>query len=153
MLGLEPGTCGYMATSYRSPLEIAPDGGARRTIGQALYFLVTLKARVRLHRIGSDQVYHHYAGDPLEVLLFPEDRAPHIAVVGPDLSAGHRPQLLIPGGTFHTGRVLPGGCSALLGTTSWPGVADGEFEWGDAAALATRYPAVAGILAEMAADD
>ena len=143
VLGLEPGTCGFMATTYRSPLQVAPEGGLRRTIGQALYFLVTPEARVRLHRIGYDQVYHHYAGDPLEVLLFPEDGDPYTAVVGPDLAAGHRPQLLIPAGTFHTGRVLPGGTAALLGTTSWPGVAEGEFEWGDAEALAAAHPEAA----------
>jgi predicted cupin superfamily sugar epimerase len=153
VLGLEPGTCGFMATSYHSSLEVTPPGAALRSIGQALYFLVTLDARVRLHRIRSDQIYHHYAGDPLEVLLFPEDSVPHIAVVGPDLAVGHRPQLLIPGGTFHAGRVRPGGTSALLGTTSWPGVAAGEFEWGDTAALAARYPGFAGRLSEFTSGD
>jgi predicted cupin superfamily sugar epimerase len=151
-LGLEPGTCGFMATSYRSPLQIAPAGAPVRTIGQALYFLVTPQARVRLHRICSDQIYHHYAGDPLEVMLIPENAAPHTAVVGPDLAGGQRPQLLIPARTFHAGRVVPGGTAALLGTTSWPGVADGEFEAGDAAALAARHPEIAGVLAEFTAD-
>jgi predicted cupin superfamily sugar epimerase len=152
VLGLEPGTCGFMATSYRSPLRVAPAGAPQRTIGQALYFLVTPQARVRLHRIGSDQIYHHYAGDPLEVLLVPERGVPHTAVVGPDLAGGQRPQLLIAAGTFHAGRVVPGGTAALLGTTSWPGVADGEFEWGDAGALAARHPEIAGTLAEITAD-
>jgi predicted cupin superfamily sugar epimerase len=153
MLHLEPGTCGFMATSYRSRLEVAPQGAAARTIGQALYFLVTPQAPVRMHRIRSDQIYHHYTGDPLEVLLLPEGGAAYTAVVGPDLTSGQRPQLLIPAGTFHAGRVLPGGTSALLGTTSWPGVADGEFEWGAADALAARHPEVAGILPEFLVAD
>jgi predicted cupin superfamily sugar epimerase len=148
VLGLVRGTCGFMATSYRSPLEVAPPGAAPRSLGQALYFVVTPDARVRLHRIRSDQIYHHYAGDPLEVLLFPDGAEPHRAVVGPDLAAGHRPQLLIPGGAFHTARVLPGGTCALLGTTSWPAVAEGEFEEGDAAVLAARHPDLAGLLRE-----
>ena len=42
--------------------------------------------------------------------------------------------------------------AALLGTTSWPGAADGEFEWGDAGALAARHPEIAGVLAEFTAD-
>jgi predicted cupin superfamily sugar epimerase len=61
-----------------------------------------------------------------------------------------RPQLLIPGGTFHAGRLAPGGTAALLGSTSWPGVADGEFEWGDVGALQRRHPDVADLIAAYA---
>jgi predicted cupin superfamily sugar epimerase len=145
-LGLEPGTCGFMATSYRSPLVVAPGAAAARSIGQALYFLVTPAAGVQLHRIRSDQIYHHYAGDPLEVLLVPEVGPARVAVVGWDLAAGMRPQLLIPARTFHAGRVAPGGTGALLGTTSWPAVAEGEFERGDPAELRRRHPELAELI-------
>ena len=151
VLGLERGTCGYMATTYRSPLEVAPGAGAARSIGQSLYFLVTPEAGVQLHRIGSDQIYHHYAGDPLEVLLLADDGGSRVTTVGAQLEAGMRPQLLIPGGTFHAGRLAAGGTSALLGTTSWPGVADGEFEWGQVPVLQRRYPEVADAIASFAA--
>lgn len=147
LLGLTPGSCGYMATSYRSGLDVTPEGAAPRPMGEALYFLVTLEAGVQLHRIPSDQLYHHYQGDPLEVLLLPEDGPAWTAVVGHDLAGGQRPQLLIRGGTFHAARVLPGGASALLGTTSWPALAEGELEMGDARVLAARYPEVADTLA------
>jgi predicted cupin superfamily sugar epimerase len=147
-LGLTPGSCGFMATSYRSVLEVTPNGAAQRPIGEALYFLVTLAAGVQLHRIRSDQLYHHYLGDPLEVLLLPEDGPASTAVVGSDFASGQRPQLLVRGGTFHAARVLPGGTSALLGTTSWPALAEGELEMGDAGALAARYPEVADTLAD-----
>ena len=43
-----------------------------------------------------------------------------------------------------------GGEWALLGTTSWPGVADGEFEPGDAAVIQRRHPEFAGQLAAFA---
>jgi predicted cupin superfamily sugar epimerase len=58
-LGLTRGSCGFMATSYRSLLDVTPNGAAQRPIGAALYFLVTLEAGVQLHRIRSDQLYHH----------------------------------------------------------------------------------------------
>jgi predicted cupin superfamily sugar epimerase len=147
-LGLRPGSCGFMATSYRSMVDVAPNGAARRPIGEALYFLVTPEARVQLHRIRSDQLYHHYLGDPLEVLLFPEDGPASTSVVGPDLAGGQRPQLLIRGGTFHAARVLPGGTSALLGTTSWPALAEGELEMGNVEVLAARYPLMTDALAD-----
>ena len=140
LFGLARGTCGYMATTYRSPLEVAPGAAAPRTIGQALYFLITPDAGVALHRIRSDQIYHHYAGDALEVLLLPDDGPAQLHVVGTELERGMRPQLFIPASTFHVARLAAGGECALLGTTSWPGVADGEFEWGDPAALQARQP-------------
>lgn len=43
--------------------------GSDRPIGSVLYFMVTAESQVRLHRIRSDQMYHYYLGDPLEVLL------------------------------------------------------------------------------------
>jgi predicted cupin superfamily sugar epimerase len=150
LLALERGTCGYMGLTYRSPLAVAPDAAARRTIGEGLYFLITPTAGVALHRIRSDQLYHHYAGAALEVLLLPDEGPGQVHVVGSDLEAGMRPQLLIPAGTFHVARLADGGEWALLGTTSWPGVAGGEFEAGDAAELERRHPKVAAQLATFA---
>ena len=75
LLGLSPHTtCGYVRESYRSaqdiPASILPAAYAGpRALGGILYFLVTHQAPVRLHRIRSDQMYHYYLGDPLEVLL------------------------------------------------------------------------------------
>jgi hypothetical protein len=151
LLGLERGTCGYMASTYLSPLEVAPGSAVSRTIGQALYFLITPDAGVALHRIQSDQIYHHYAGDALEVLLLPDDGAARTVVVGSELEYGMRPQLFIPAGTFHVARLEDGGVCALLGTTSWPGVADDEFERGDASLLQRRHPEIAQQIAEFAA--
>jgi uncharacterized protein len=151
VLGLERGTCGYMELTYRSQLDVAPDTAAPRTIGQALYFLITPTARVALHRIRSDQIYHHYAGDALDVLLLPDERPGQVRVVGPALDEGMRPQLLIPAGTFHVARLHDGGEWALLGTTSWPGVAEGEFEKGDVDALQRRHGALAQQIAEFVA--
>jgi predicted cupin superfamily sugar epimerase len=77
MLGLESHpTCGFVAETYRSPLKIPPnalpeayDDAADRPFGSALYFLVSPEAQIVMHRIRSDQLYHHYLGDPLEVLM------------------------------------------------------------------------------------
>jgi predicted cupin superfamily sugar epimerase len=92
--------------------------------------------------IRCDQVYHHYLGDPLEVLLLRPDGSGEIAVVGPDLAAGMRPQLLVPAGTYHVSRVAGGGRFALLGTTEWPGVEAPDVQVGDVEALMAAYPAL-----------
>jgi predicted cupin superfamily sugar epimerase len=64
--------------------------------------MVTPDAPVRLHRIRNDQLYHRYLGDPIEVLMLHENGTSERVIVGPDLGAGERVQLLIPGNTFHT---------------------------------------------------
>ncbi|MBV8864482.1 MAG: cupin domain-containing protein [Acidobacteriaceae bacterium] len=112
-----------------------------RPFGSVLYFLVTREARIRLHRIRSDQMYHYYLGDPLEVLLLYSDGSGAVTTVGPDLKAGMRPQLFVPGGTFHVSRLRPGGSYALLGTTEWPGVEPADVELGSRDDLEKVYPA------------
>lgn len=146
-LGLEPHpTCGFVAETYRSSLKIPADGlpevyeGGVRPYASALYFLVTPEAGIVLHRIRSDQLYHHYLGDPLEVLMLYPDGGGAIATVGTDLKSGMRPQLLIPGGTFHTSRLIPEAGYALLASTEWPGVEPPDVEPGDAEALMSAYP-------------
>jgi uncharacterized protein len=154
LLGLQAHpTCGFARETFRSGLQIPagalpPTYGGGRPLGGVLYFLVTPQAPVHLHRIRSDQMYHHYLGDPLEVLLLYPDGGSEVRVVGPDLAAGMRPQLLIPGGTYHAGRVPPGAGYALLGTSVWVRPEPADVEPGHAAELIAAYPAArAAILA------
>ena len=147
MLGLQPHpTCGFVAETYRSPLKIPANAlpeayEGDRPYASALYFLVTPEAQIVMHRIRSDQLYHHYLGDPLEVLMLYPDGGDAIATVGSDLRSDMRPQLLIPGGTFHTSRLKPGAAGwALLASTEWPGVEPPDMEHGDIKALVEAYP-------------
>jgi hypothetical protein len=105
-------------TVIAPPDPRASDSGSRRLpapfangrpLGSALYFLVTPTAPVRLHRIRNGQLYHYYLGDPLEVFMLHNDGTVEHVVVGPDIRAGQRVQLHIPGNTFHTARLLDDG--------------------------------------------
>ena len=147
MLGLEPHpTCGFVAETYRSALKVPAAGlpeayEGDRPCGSALYFLVSPDAQIVMHRIRSDQLYHHYLGDPLEVLMLYPDGTGAVAVVGDDLAAGERPQLFVPGDTFHTSRLASGGAGyALLASTEWPGVEPPDVEHGDIESLVAAYP-------------
>ena len=147
ILGLKPHpTCGFVAESYRSlqhiPRQALPAAyEGSRPFGSVLYFMVTPDAQIRLHRIRSDQMYHHYLGEPLEVLLLYPDGTGGITVIGSDLTAGMRPQLFIPGGTFHISRLGAGSAFALLGTTEWPAFEPPDLELGDPDKLMAEYPA------------
>ena len=157
LLGLKPhGTCGFMGETYVSDLQIPAgslpaDYQGGRPLGGVFYFLVTPQAGVRLHRIRSDQMYHHYLGDPLEVLLLHPGGDGEVRVVGSDLAAGMRPQLLIPGGTFHAGRVRAGVGYALLGTSVWARAEPADVEMGDPEQLLAAYPSARAAIAEFTA--
>ena len=105
--------------------------------------MVTPERSVRLHRIRNDQLYHYYLGDPLEVIMLNADSTSDFIVVGPDLRAGQRVQLLIPGNTFHTARLVKNGRWFLGASTEWPGVEPADVETGDVARVAAQYPKVA----------
>ena len=98
---------------------------------------MTPEAQIRLHRIRNDQMYHHYLGDALDVLLLHEDGVGEVWTIGWDTRSGMRPQPFISGGTFHMSRLHAG--YALLGTTEWPGVEPPDVEVGGADALAARH--------------
>jgi predicted cupin superfamily sugar epimerase len=155
-LGLKPhATCGFVSETFVSGLQVpaaslpAEFGGAR-PLGGVLYFLVTAEACVRLHRIRSDQMYHHYLGDPLEVLLLQPGGVAEVHVLGPDLVAGMRPQLLIPGDTFHAARVK-GGAYALLGTSVWVRPEPADVEMADAQRLLTAHPKARAVITQFTA--
>ena len=150
LLKLEPNqTCGFVRVTYISKLSIAPGGlpapfADGRPAGSALYFLMTPQAPVKLHRIRNEQLYHHYLGDPIEVLMLHDDGTHTFATVGPDLRAGQLVQLLIPGNTFHTAQIRGTRRWFLGGSTEWPGVVPAEdVELGNADALAASHPDVA----------
>ena len=149
LLKLEPhATCGFVRVTFMSKERIASGGlpapfAAGRPLGSALYFMVTPGAPVRLHRIRNDQLYHYYLGDPLEVLMLRVDGTTERVVVGPDLRGGQLVQLLIPGNTFHTARVIGRRRWFLGASTEWPGVEPVDVEIGNVDALAAKYPQVA----------
>jgi uncharacterized protein len=155
LLELEQATCGFVRETFTSgvrlPAAVLPQGySGDHSLGNVLYFLVTPDAPVRLHRIRSDQMYHHYQGEPLEVLLLYADGRSDVKLVGQDLPSGMRPQLFIPGGTFHTARVRAPRQYALLATSVWVRAEPADVEMGDAQLLSKKFPSAKGRIAEFA---
>src|SRR5205823_7022981 len=95
-----------------------------------------------LHRLPTDEVFHFYLGDPVELLqLFP-DGSGRVATLGPDLRGGQSPQLTVPRGVWQGSRLQDGGAFALLGTTVAPAFDFEDYEAGTMA-LVEGYPSFA----------
>lgn len=104
----------------------------------AIYYLLAPDDFSALHRLPSTELYHFYAGDPVELALLLPDGSWHTAVLGSDLAAGQRPTTQVPAGTWQGSRTL--GEWSLLGTTVAPPFTFQSLEMGEPAALRHTYP-------------
>jgi predicted cupin superfamily sugar epimerase len=139
-LGMEPLPMegGYFVESYRSEEKLP--GGAQRSLATAIYYLLTPDTFSAMHRLRSDEVYHFYLGDPVEMLnLHPGGNVEKITL-GPDLLGGMRLQAVVPKGVWQGSRVIPGGKFALLGTTMAPGFDPADYEHGVREELLRSFP-------------
>lgn len=135
-----PNEGGFFRQTYSSAHAL-PGG---RAAGTAIYFLVTPEGFSALHALRTEEVWHFYAGDPVDHLIL--DPVTHIGaktLLGPDLALGQRPQLVVPAGAWQGARLADGPQAhgwALLGCTMSPGWDESEFSLGERAALVARFP-------------
>jgi len=122
---------GYYRETYRSAERDTPNpvfGFASekpRHISTAIYFLVTPESFSALHRIKSDEIFHFYGGDAVEMIqIDPEGHVKNI-ILGSDFRNGEVPQVVVPKGHWQALKVKQGGQWGLMGTTVAPGF---EFE-------------------------
>lgn len=123
-----------------------PDG---RPEGTAIVALLRSDDYSALHRLPTDEVWHFYLGDPLELLLLAPDGASRTVVLGPDVRGGQHPQFTVPAGTWMGGRVAVGGSWTFFGCTMAPGFTYEGYEHGDAAELTARHPGLADRIVEL----
>jgi predicted cupin superfamily sugar epimerase len=134
-------------------LEPLPDEGGlfRRThadaYSSAIYYMLIAPEFSALHALGATETYHWYAGAPLRLLLLRPDGGVDEPVLGPDIAAGQRPQLVVPAGTWQGSS--PGGPWSLVGTTTAPPFDWAGFRLGDQAELVERYPDATARIAEL----
>lgn len=129
LLGLKPLSVegGYFVEIYRAqesiPKEALPDryGGAR-SLATGIYYLLTPETFSALHRLRSDEVYHFYLGDPVDLVQLYPDGSDTVLTLGTDLLQGMHLQQVVPQGVWQGSRLRPGGRFALLGTTMAPGL-------------------------------
>lgn len=112
---------GHFRETFRDSHTI--DGRACST---AIYYLLAAGELSRWHRVDAVEVWHWYAGAPLELSIAkPSDRA-RIVRLGPALATGERPQAVVPAGDWQSAKSL--GAWTLVGCTVAPGFRFDGFE-------------------------
>lgn len=142
-------TCGLTADEIIALLGLVPhpeEGGHfhetyRSTFATAIHYLLTPATISHMHRLASDEVFHFYLGDPVEMLHLHPDGSGSRMVLGTDLAAGMRPQIVVKRGVWQGARLATGGRRALMGCTVAPAFEYADYDHGHRAALIAAYPA------------
>jgi predicted cupin superfamily sugar epimerase len=116
----------------------APQGD--RASGTAIYYLLETGTFSEMHVLSSDEVFHFYLGDPVEMLQLHADGSSRVLTLGPDLSAGQHVQVVVPAGVWQGTRLIGAGRVALLGCTVSPGFDYADYVGGEYDELAARWP-------------
>ncbi len=148
LLGLKPHPCegGWYVRTYESgELVDAEAFGDRRyegarTTGTAIYYLLEPGTFSEMHRLKSDEVFHFYAGDAVEMLQLREGEGGRRVLIGNDLVKGQRPQVAVERRVWQGSRLVEGGKWALLGCTVSPGFEFEDYETGGRDELSARWP-------------
>jgi predicted cupin superfamily sugar epimerase len=148
LLGLQPHPRegGWYVRTYEAAERVAADAfedrrysDARRT-GTAIYYLLEPETFSEMHRLRSDEVFHFYAGDAVEMLqLITEGRGERVTI-GNDLERRQTPQVVVPRGVWQGSRLATGGRWALLGCTVSPGFEFEDYDAGDRLELCNGWP-------------
>ena len=129
---------GHFREIYRSADRVqAADARGPRNALTNILFLLGRGEMSRWHRVSSDEVWHYYEGEGLELLIAPPpmDRVARV-ILGP-AAAAQRPSYAVPAHWWQAARPLGG--HALAGCTVAPGFDFADFSFlRDDAPLAQR---------------
>jgi len=110
---------------FRETWRDQPADGSRGS-GTAIHFLLRAGERSHWHRVDATEIWHHYAGGPLELTVSTDGREVTTITLGDDLVAGQQPQGLVPSGAWQAARPL--GDWVLVGCTVAPAFEFSRFE-------------------------
>ena len=122
LLGLRPHPKGgHFHEIFRDARTV--DG--KRAASTAIYYLLARGERSHWHRVDAAEVWHFYGGDSLS-LQVSENGATTTHVLGINLAAGERPQVVVPAGAWQAAQ--SNGDWTLCGCTVAPGFEFAGFE-------------------------
>jgi hypothetical protein len=117
---------GHYRELFRSSSQVQPaDERAPRSALTTIYYLLAAGQYSRWHRVRSDEVWHFYEGEPLELWVASADFARIEQIVLGVTAAVPNRVATVPAGCWQAARLL--GTYALLGCTVGPGFDFADF--------------------------
>jgi len=130
---------GHFRQTWAAPTSFDLPRGTR-SLGTAIYYLLELGQFSEMHMLESDEMFHFYVGDPVEMLQLYPDGSSAVLRLGQDLEAGEQVQVRVPAGVWQGTRLIGDGKVALLGCTVVPGFDYADYHNASYEELAARWP-------------
>lgn len=112
---------------YRQTFRAGPfEQGQPRGASTAIYYLLKAGEVGHWHRVDADEVWHFYAGAPLELSMSDDGKNVRHIQLGIDLAIGEEPQAVVPRNVWQAARSL--GNWSLVGCTVAPAFEFSRFE-------------------------
>lgn len=136
---------GWYKETYKSTEYLAADSLPKRFSGQrsfctAIYFLLEKRDFSAFHRIKSDECWHFYSGDPLEVYVLQPSGKMDIITLGNDPAKGYLFQYVVPANCWFASRPAAGSQYSFVGCTVAPGFEFVDFEMANGKILSAQHP-------------
>lgn len=148
---------GYFRETYTGhlqlPASVLPSSiRSERPVKSVILYLLTAEMQSRLHRLESDEVWHFYLGDGVDLHVFGIDVDYTRIELGHDLLDGQTVQAVVPAHSWFGARLQSGGSWALMACSLAPAYSDDDFSLPDDAEfddLLARFPCQRAILHEL----
>ncbi|MCE7042213.1 cupin domain-containing protein [Dyadobacter sp. CY312] len=147
---------GHYIETYRSAESVAEDGlparfeKGSRSFSTGIYFLLEQNEFSAFHRIKSDEMWHFYAGEALDVfVIHPETGQLEVIKLGADPDNGETFQAVVPAGTWFASRPMKDSSYALVGCTVSPGFDFADFEMANKNDLINLFPKYESLIREL----
>lgn len=128
---------GFYREVYRSE-ESLGEGDEKRSCGTAIYFLLPGTTFSAFHKVkGSDEIWHYYAGAPLELHVISDTGSYEKKILGNAIPS-EEPLQIVPANSFQAARSL--GDWTLVGCTVTPGFDFRDFEMPERSELIEKFP-------------
>ena len=145
---------GWYRQSYKSegyiPAGSLPIGfRGKRAFSTLIYFLLEKGEFSGFHRIKSDECWHFYTGDPMELFILDNQGGVKTIILGNEGLEEPHFQFVVPADFWFACRPAAGSEYCLTGCTVAPGFEFADFELADADDLVSKYPAHEKLIREL----
>ncbi|MFC1651478.1 cupin domain-containing protein [Candidatus Latescibacterota bacterium] len=136
---------GLYRETYRSEEKLdchagLPSSADSKNLSTAIYYMLTPDTFSAIHRLPTDEIFHFYLGDPVQILQLRPDNTSEIITLGNDVFNDQHVQVIVQKGIWQGMFLKEGGSYALMGTTMSPGFEYSEYEAGISGELINLYP-------------
>jgi len=148
---------GHYIETYRSAESVAGSAlparfeNGSRAFSTGIYFLLEQNQFSAFHRIKSDEMWHFYAGEALDIfVIYPETSQLEVIKLGANPENGETFQAVVPAGTWFASRPAKDSSYALVGCTVSPGFDFADFEMANKNDLIQLFPKHESLIRELA---